>query len=62
MNETKRRRPEALTPFAAEPAENAAPTISSEELMAGRKEVIILHGNNIYRLKITASDKLILTK
>ncbi|WP_407518809.1 hemin uptake protein HemP [Methylobacterium oryzisoli] len=30
--------------------------------MSGRREVIILHAGERYRLRITANDKLILTK
>jgi len=32
------------------------------ELLAGGKEAILEHGNQDYRLRITASGKLILTK
>jgi hemin uptake protein HemP len=42
-----------------------APThraISSDDLMAGERVIIIRHGKEEYRLRITASDKLILTK
>jgi hemin uptake protein HemP len=30
--------------------------------MAGRRELLIRHGDDDYRLRITASNKLILTK
>jgi hemin uptake protein HemP len=43
----------------------AAPThraISTHDLMAGERVIIIRHGTEEYRLRITASDKLILTK
>ena len=36
--------------------------IDSTYLMAGRREVTILHGGERYRLRVTANDKLILTK
>jgi hemin uptake protein HemP len=39
-----------------------APKIASEQLMKGKREIIIQHGLEEYRLKITASGKLILTK
>ena len=42
-----------------------APThraISTHDLMAGERVIIIRHGTEEYRLRITASDKLILTK
>jgi hemin uptake protein HemP len=38
------------------------PTISSETLLAGRRQVIIQHGAERYRLMLTRSNKLILTK
>jgi hemin uptake protein HemP len=39
-----------------------APTVDSTTLMKGRRELIIRHGADTYRLRITASNKLILTK
>jgi hemin uptake protein HemP len=36
--------------------------ISSGELLAGRRQLIIQHGSVQYRLRLTASNKLILTK
>ncbi|WP_410825741.1 hemin uptake protein HemP [Methylobacterium sp. sgz302003] len=36
--------------------------IRTASLMSGRREVIILHAGERYRLRITANDKLILTK
>ena len=45
------------------PADSAAPRIvSSESLLAGRRELIIKHGADHYRLRLTASNKLILVK
>jgi hemin uptake protein HemP len=45
------------------PADNAAPRIvSSESLLAGRRELLIQHGAEQYRLRLTASNKLILVK
>ncbi|MBL9197900.1 hemin uptake protein HemP [Xanthomonas fragariae] len=43
----------------AVPAEDL---ISSEALLKGRREVLIQHGDRIYRLRNTSNDKLILTK
>jgi len=37
-------------------------TISSEALLAGRRQLIIRHGGEQYRLMLTRSNKLILTK
>lgn len=36
--------------------------IVSANLLRGRREVVIRHAGQRYRLRITASDKLILTK
>jgi hemin uptake protein HemP len=40
----------------------AIPIVDSATLMGGQRELIIQHGNGSYRLRITASNKLILTK
>ena len=37
-------------------------TVSSETLLAGRRQLIIQHGEERYRLMLTRSNKLILTK
>jgi hemin uptake protein HemP len=37
-------------------------SISSKELMAGEQVIIIRHGQEDYRLRLTASGKLILIK
>lgn len=34
----------------------------SAELLQGEKEVLIRHGNEVYRLRLTKNDKLILQK
>ena len=48
---------------AAEPESGAAPlVVDSATLMGGRRELLIRHGDDVYRLRITASNKLILTK
>jgi hemin uptake protein HemP len=49
---------------AVEPAsDGAAPmAVDSVTLMAGRRELLIRHGDGLYRLRLTASNKLILTK
>ncbi len=38
------------------------PSVDSVTLMKGRRELLIRHGAETYRLRITASNKLILTK
>jgi hemin uptake protein HemP len=40
----------------------ATPVVDSVTLMSGRRELIIRHGAESYRLRVTASNKLILTK
>jgi len=37
-------------------------SVDSVTLMSGRRELIIRHGSDTYRLRVTASNKLILTK
>ena len=37
-------------------------TLSSERLLNGRREILISHGDRVYRLRHTSNDKLILTK
>jgi hemin uptake protein HemP len=48
--------PPALAP------EIEALVVDSVELMNGAREIRIRHGVSLYRLRVTASDKLILTK
>lgn len=38
------------------------PVVDSTALLKGRRELLIRHGDQTYRLRMTASDKLILTK
>jgi hemin uptake protein HemP len=38
------------------------PVIDVRDLLAGGREAIIIHGGERYRLRVTARDKLILTK
>jgi hemin uptake protein HemP len=45
-----------------ETADIVPPVVDSTTLMAGRRELIIRHGADTYRLRVTASNKLILTK
>lgn len=40
----------------------AARALSSADLLAGEREVAIVHGHETYRLSLTATGKLILTK
>jgi hemin uptake protein HemP len=44
-------------------SENEGPRVlASHELFAGKRELIIRHGNRHYRLQITKAGKLILNK
>jgi hemin uptake protein HemP len=43
-------------------AAGAAADWSSEAIFRGQREVLIVHGAERYRLRITGSNKLILTK
>ena len=47
---------------AREGAPRAAVRIASTELFRGRREIVIVHRGQEYRLHITKADKLILTK
>ena len=38
------------------------PVADSSTLMSGKRELVIRHNGAAYRLRVTASDKLILTK
>lgn len=51
VNQAERDRPESSTPV-----------VESVALMSGRRELIIRHNADTYRLRVTASNKLILTK
>jgi hemin uptake protein HemP len=42
--------------------EGEARRVGSADLLAGRREVLIEHGDQTYRLRLTASNKLILVK
>ena len=56
--------PEVQAPRAPGATAETAPAalVDSATLMNGRRELAIRHGNDIYRLRLTASNKLILTK
>jgi hemin uptake protein HemP len=38
------------------------PRVTTDRLMLGRREIVVQHGLEEYRLRITATGKLILTK
>lgn len=49
-------------PTSRRESERAVSVISSEDLLAGRLEVMIEHNGDLYRLRHTRQGKLILTK
>jgi hemin uptake protein HemP len=49
-------------PSAREPAAAPVVRITSADLFQGRRDLVILHRGQEYRLHITKADKLILTK
>jgi hemin uptake protein HemP len=49
-------------PPPASPESAQAPVLDVRDLLRGSREVIILHAGEHYRLRVTANDKLILTK
>jgi len=56
--------PEVREPAPAKPLETAQPvrTLCSQDLLNGSHEVLIAHGNDTYRLRLTRNGKLILHK
>ncbi len=53
---------ELKSPAAPNTGETESAAVSSAELLAGRRQLIIQHGAVQYRLRLTSSNKLILTK
>jgi hemin uptake protein HemP len=43
-------------------AESSHAVVQSRDLFGTEREIVILHGTEAYRLRITRTDKLILTK
>ncbi len=46
----------------APPSDQPAPMINSTDLLGSAREIVILHGTEAYRLRLTRHGKLILTK
>jgi len=60
MNQPQRSAPvNDIAPATPDPVALVADSVT---LMGGRRELIIRHGADTYRLRVTASNKLILTK
>jgi hemin uptake protein HemP len=43
-------------------AQPSVPTISADKLLRGHREIAIVHGDAVYRLRVTRNGKLILQK
>lgn len=41
---------------------DGVPSVSLEALMQNKRQIVIVHGHERYRLRLTANGKLILTK
>jgi hemin uptake protein HemP len=54
--------PTPPTPSAPAKAPASIPQVAFAELSSGRREVYIEHAGQVYRLSLTAQNKLILTK
>jgi hemin uptake protein HemP len=50
------------SPDAVEPRQLGLPCLRSEELFGKQREIMIQHCGSYYRLRLTHSNKLILTK
>jgi hemin uptake protein HemP len=46
----------------ADPAAVPATSLRSEDLLGGQREILIIHAQEVYRLRVTRNGKLILTK
>lgn len=62
-DDTERGGPHAVTTSAATRSLTVTGNrIDSRDLFAGDREIIIAHGDDAYRLRLTSQNKLILTK
>jgi len=60
---TPRARTDDAAQGPADPGPSVVPaSVDSTTLMKGARELVIRHGADTYRLRLTASNKLILTK
>lgn len=63
MTATDESQPMADPPdVAGKVADGVLPVIRSETLLGGRRELLIAHCDEVYRLRLTRNGKLILTK
>lgn len=61
------RPPAAVVDSASQPSQPLttgarSPRIPTDRLMGGRREIVLLHGLEEYRLRVTSTGKLLLTK
>jgi hemin uptake protein HemP len=61
MNQTDASR-DTRQPDQAAPSTADVPLVSSDVLLGGRRELHIVHGQEVYRLMLTRNNKLILQK
>ncbi len=54
--------PSPPSPLITGPSSAAVPVVDSKVLMGEQRELLIRHAEHLYRLRITAQGKLILTK
>lgn len=55
-------RPFQMGELQSDRMELTVPAVESATILQGRRELMIRHGAQLYRLRLTASNKLILTK
>ena len=60
--DTPLKSPDTSPPAPEQPRLPAGVVWTSEEILKGTKEIQILHHSEIYRLRLTKNDKLILSK
>lgn len=60
------RRPAKVDTARIKPSPPSAPAgarqIDVEELLAGEREILLIHNGEAYKLRLTSNDRLILTK
>lgn len=62
MSNIRQPKVEELQPLATKKLASEAVIWTSEEILKGTKEIQIIHRNDVYRLRLTRNDKLILSK
>ncbi|MFQ5731398.1 MAG: hemin uptake protein HemP [Planctomycetaceae bacterium] len=62
MNEDSRDIPGLSRSAEQSESDGKPPEVTSESLLAGHREILIRHGEAVYRLRLTRNGKLILQK